>query len=37
MFADHLRDERDAHVPLPWLLVLVASAWLLALALYFTA
>jgi len=37
MYADHPRDERSDHVPLPWLLVLVAWAWLLALALYFTA
>ena len=34
MLADHPRDERNDRLPLPWLLVAVAWAWLLALALY---
>lgn len=37
MLADHPRDERSDHLPLPWLLVVVAWAWLLALALFVLA
>jgi hypothetical protein len=37
MLVDHPRDQRADGVPLPWLLVVVAWAWLLALALFFAA
>jgi len=34
MLADHPQGERNDRLPLPWLLVVVAWAWLLALALF---
>lgn len=38
MVVDHPQHERGAgDLPLPWLLVIVAWLWLLALALYVTA
>ena len=37
MLVDHPRDERADGVPLPWLLLVVAWAWLLALALVLAA
>ena len=37
MLVDHPQAERADSVPLPWLLVVVAWAWLLALALFLAA
>jgi hypothetical protein len=37
MLLDNPQQERAEHVPLPWLLVLVAWAWLLALVLFVAA
>jgi hypothetical protein len=38
MVVDNPHNERPAeNLPLPWLLVVVAWAWLFALALYLTA
>ena len=34
MFLDNPQHERAEDLPLPWLLVAVAWAWLLALALF---
>jgi hypothetical protein len=36
MVVDDPRHERSDDVPLPWLLVLVAWVWLLALVLFLT-
>jgi len=37
MLVDHPQDERNDDLPLPWLLVVVAWVWLLALALFILA
>jgi hypothetical protein len=37
MILDESQPERAAELPLPWLLVVVAWAWLAALALLVTA
>jgi hypothetical protein len=37
MLVDNPQPERAEHVPLPWLVLLVAWAWLFALVLFIAA
>jgi hypothetical protein len=37
MIADPPRQDHSEELPLPWLLVVVAWAWLIALVLFITA